>query len=170
MKNWYFFLALLFTAGLLACTSQPDRQPNIISESFKTDIKPNGLKLFTYKAYAKIPTSKDGERGMRGPSAGKAGKGERGGSQKPNLEAMKKKQKETIFTLLDIKLAETGFCQNGYTTINSYFERGRSEVRGECNDSATEDDRKKFPASTLTKTTGSPGQLSDENLILNIPK
>ena len=107
---------------------------------------------------------------MRGRSDGAAGKGKRGGGQKPNLEAMKKKQKETIFTLLDIKLAETAFCQNGYTTINSYFERGHSEVRGECNDSATEDDRNKFPTSTLTKTTGNPGQLSDENLILNIPK
>jgi len=161
---------LLFTAGLLACTSHPDKRPNIISESFKTDIKSNDLKLFTYNAYPKIPASKEGGRGMSGRDDGIGGQGRRGGGQKPDFEAIKKKQKETVFTLLDAKLAETGFCQGGYTTINSYFERGRSEIRGECNDSATEDDRKKFPASTLTNTISNPGQLSDNNLILNKPK
>jgi hypothetical protein len=68
---------------------------------------------------------------------------------------------------------------------NSYFRKNRSEIKGECNDSATMDDRVKFQTTTSrkydtssnsgsssdtnTNTGTAPGVINSDNMILNLP-
>ena len=185
MNNWHFVLVLLCTTGLFACSSQPDkqsdRQPKL-NEFFATDIKENDLKVFTYKINVETPTtgSRSGMRGGggagRGGGIGRGGGGRgsggtsQGGDQKPNFEHMKKELEEKTFSQLEAKLAETGYCREGYTTINSYFERGRSEIHGECNEGATKSDREKFITVTNRATSKTPKEFSDIIVVPDNPK
>ena len=182
MNNWYFVLVLLCTTGLFACSSQPDkqsgRQPKF-NEFFATDIKENDLKIFTYKINVEAPTtgSRSGMRGGggRGGGIGRGGGGRgggtnQGGDQKPNFENMKKELEEKTFSQLEVKLAETGYCREGYTTISSYFERSQSEIHGECNDGATEADREKFTSIKNIVTSKTPKEFSDIIVVPDIPE
>ncbi|MEH6468101.1 MAG: hypothetical protein V7725_00645 [Porticoccus sp.] len=170
MNNWQRLLVIFFTTGLFACASQPEKKPNF-DEFFETDIKENDLKIFTYKINIETPTGSRGDmRGMGGGMGrGGGGKGQVGG-QKQNVENIKNELKEKTFSQLEAKLAETGFCREGYTTINSYFERSRSEIYGECNEGATEGNREKFTAvknRTISKT---PKEFADIILAPDNPK
>ena len=64
---------------------------------------------------------------------------------------------------------------------NNYFRKNRSEIKGECNDSATKEDRIKFQSTTSriydtssnsdtnTNTGTAPGVINSDNMILNLP-
>ena len=51
---------------------------------------------------------------------------------------------------LDARLAETGYCREGYIVLGRRMDRGRSFIRGECKEEATADDREKFTNSDNT--------------------
>ena len=63
---------------------------------------------------------------------------------------------------------------------NSYFRQNRSEIKGECNDTATKQDRIKFQStasrkydtgsSSNTETGTEPGVINSDNMILNLPQ
>jgi hypothetical protein len=168
MNNWHFVLVLFCTSSLFACSSQPENQSSNqpkFNEFFATDIKENDLKIFTYKISIETPStgSRGGMRG--GGSMGRGGRGggemSRGTGQKPNFENIKKELEEKTFSQLEAKLVETGYCREGYTTINSYFERAQSEIHGECNEGATEGDREKFTSVKNIVTSKTPKDFSD---------
>jgi hypothetical protein len=138
-------LILLFAPMILvACASNQSQKPEI-EELFVTDIKPNGIKLFSYTVTVSRSSGSRSETGRekRGGEGGKQGGGSAG---RPDRESMIKGIKEK----LDARLAETGYCREGYIVLGRRLDRGRSFIRGECKEGATEDDRKEFPSSGNT--------------------
>ncbi|MEN8133609.1 MAG: hypothetical protein ABFS45_26285 [Pseudomonadota bacterium] len=129
---------------LVACASNQAKQPEI-EEIFVTDIKSNGIKLFNYTVTVSRPSGSRGGTG-RGKRGGESGKQERGSAGRPDRESMMKGIKEK----LDARLSETGYCREGYIVLGRSIGRGRSFIRGECKEGATEDDRTKFSNSDNT--------------------
>ena len=160
-----FFVSLSF----VACASNQKKAPEI-KEEFATKIEQNGLKLFSYTVTMTMPEGRSGG-GMRGSGmggggmggggmrgGGMGGGGMRGGgmkgggmdgggmrnSAKPDREAMMNRFKKVVYEKLETKLSETGYCRESYMELDNYFVRGRSQIRGECKDSATAEDRMTF--------------------------
>ena len=159
-----FFVSL----SLVACASNEKKTPEI-KEEFVTNIEKNGLKLFSYTVTMAVPEERaggmrggGGMRGSGGRGGGGGGGGMRGGGMlgggmsgsgmrgdgkggaRPNREAILKRAKEVVYEKLTMKLDETGYCRESYIELDSYFVRGRSQIRGECKDSATDADRMTF--------------------------
>ncbi len=51
---------------------------------------------------------------------------------------------EKAMSLLEAKLAETKYCRNGYILLEYSQIKGETFVRGECQESASEDDRSRW--------------------------
>ena len=136
---------LLFPLLILACAGNQKRQPEI-KEVFVTDIKENGIKLFSYSVTMSSPQKGGDGKGMGRRGEGGMGGGMRGkkGAGRSDRESMMNQTKERINEKLVSKLAETGYCREGYIEIDSYVGRGQSQIRGECKEGATDSDRKKF--------------------------
>lgn len=168
MSRVGYTLIFFVSLSLIACTSNQRKTPEI-KEYFATNIEKNGTKLFSYTVTMAVPEDRDrgmqgGGRGMRGGMGGGGmrggmgdngmrGSGMRGGGkggsgmrnkEKPNREAMMKRAKEVVYEKLKLKLDETGYCRESYIELDKYFVRGRSQIRGECKDSATAEDRMTF--------------------------
>ena len=143
LKNKIVVLLMPFL--MLACASNQKKQPEI-KEIFVTDIKENGLKLFSYSVTMSSPQKETNGNGRGRKGAGGMGGGMRGrnGGGSPNHESMTNRSKAKINEKLDSKLAETGYCREGYIVLNSYAGKGKSQIRGECKEGATDSDRKKF--------------------------
>ncbi|MFT4925494.1 MAG: hypothetical protein ACI8WB_001587 [Phenylobacterium sp.] len=141
---------------LSACASHDKKMPKM-SEVFVTNITQDGSKRFNYamvvakgekggrgaRGGSKAPGGKSGGRGGRG-----AGRGGKGGSEANSSTANQQQNNEKIAQRmtekLNRKLEQTAYCRDGYIELNSYFSRGRSQIRGECKEGATEDDRQTF--------------------------
>ena len=107
---------LLVPLLMLACASNQKRQPEI-KEIFVTDIKENGLKLFSYSVTMSSP-----QKEMNGKGRGRIGVGGmhgRKGAGREGRESMTHQNKEKINQKLDSKLVETGYCREGYIELNS---------------------------------------------------
>ena len=133
MSRISYILVLFISLSFVACASN-EKKPPEIKEEFATKIEKNGLKLFTYTVTMAIPEARSG--GMRGGGMTNGAKSDR--------EATTNRIQDIVYEKLKTKLSETGYCRESYTEINKYFVRGRSQIRGECNESATEEDRMTF--------------------------
>ncbi len=158
MSRISYILVFFVSLSLVACASN-EKKPPEIKEEFATKIENNGLKLFTYTVTMAMPEDRSGGMrggmggggGMRGGGmggGGRGGGGMRGGGMKngakSDREATTNRFQDIVYEKLKTKLSETGYCRESYTEINKYFVRGRSQIRGECNESATEEDRMTF--------------------------
>lgn len=168
MSRISYALIFFVSLSLMACTSNQRRTPEI-KEYFATNIEKDGSKLFSYTITMAVPEERSGgmQSGGRGMRGGMGGGGMRGGmgdgsmrgsgmrsggkgdggmtkNAKPNREAMIKRAKEVVYEKLKTKLDETGYCRESYIELDNYFVRGRSQIRGECKDHATEEDRITF--------------------------
>jgi len=146
--NYCFVLILSL---LLAACASNQWKPSEVNEVFVTDIKSSGLKIFNYSLTKATPqASGSGERrgGSSGKGSGKhggrggngSGYGGKGGGKSADESSMKLYFNE----MLELKLKESGYCREGYIELTSYFGRGQLEIRGECEEGATEEDRIKF--------------------------
>ena len=52
--------------------------------------------------------------------------------------------RESFEAAVEDKLAETGYCREGYYVLSRHFIPGESRLRGECKELATEQDRRRF--------------------------
>ncbi|MFT5162048.1 MAG: hypothetical protein ACI9FJ_000616 [Alteromonadaceae bacterium] len=107
---------------------------------------------------------KSGQKGSRGAGRGDTGRGDTGrggkgaggrgnsgsrngagqGSSRPDVQKVQQKLKLKMTENLELRLQQSGYCREGYLELNSYFGRGQSQIRGECKEGATEDDRSQF--------------------------
>ncbi len=136
-RNKMITITLLFASSALAlsgCSSQDKKRPSF-TETFETEISQDGSKRFVYQV------SPDRAKGGR-PPHNRDGKPPSREGQKSSNRATKVAEKTEA--LLQEKLAKTEFCQDGYRVLDSFFERGRYTIRGECRDEASEEDRAKF--------------------------
>ncbi len=147
-ENYCFVLILPL---LLAACASNQWKPTEVDEVFVTDIKSSGLKIFNYSLTKTTPqASGSAERrgGSNGKGSGKhsgrggngSGYGGKGGGKSADESSMKPYFNE----MLESKLKESGYCREGYIELNSYFGKGKLEIRGECEEGATEEDRIKF--------------------------
>jgi hypothetical protein len=165
MKYRHILLILISTLGLLACANQAPPKASLHAV-FTPQIRPNGLKRFTFtvvdlaleRSSITRYREKELERGTKSLDETR---------RKMNLKTVQKKKLEEITTLLDAKIAENGYCREGYTVANFYNERNRSEIQGECNESAEIEDREKFlPVGPGGSSSAQPGVISDKNVII----
>lgn len=156
-NTFYYFLGILLLAG---CAGNP-LEKSTDKEAFVTHIKDDGSKMFTYGVSFEL---QQGQRdranrdvgGMLRENSAPGGqnrgrnrggdtnmvmsggmRGSRGNSLRDNmLEVMTEK--------LLLKLANSGYCREGYMQLDEYVDRTSAQIKGECNESATEEDREKF--------------------------
>ena len=146
MQNKLLISLTVATLSITACSSNsPKRQSGMPTEVFVTQIKPDGSKVFNYSLIKNMPN-----QGQMGKGRGKGGgmhggmSGGMKGGKKPDMSKMKAKMEEKANKKLNLKLAETGYCREGYMELDSFFERGHVTIKGECNESATAQDKKTF--------------------------
>ncbi len=143
MKFIKRFIILFIIFSLTACAPQPRRMDNRdLEEKFVPHITETGLKVFTYTASMKGTGEQGGSRKGNKPPGGREG-GSQGGTM-PDRDSMKKSIKEKTEQKLLAKLTETGYCREGYIELSSSIDKRESYIRGECQEAATEEDRKIF--------------------------
>ncbi|WP_231518105.1 hypothetical protein [Alteromonas stellipolaris] len=140
---------LVATAVLAGCAGKPDHRDQG-EVFFETKINPDGTKLFAFsigmpsrgnrEAGNGQRPSRGGEGGGRGGrSGGQNGGGETRGGNDRDAERM-----EAFYDTLREKLFETQYCRNGYIEIDTHETEGRYHLLGECQESASEEDKLKF--------------------------
>ena len=139
IKN-IILLFLLFC--LTACAGSKPEVDDFeikVEDKFQTSIKGDGIKLFTYKVkYAQLPT-------LEQPHMARVKEFERkkrSGNKRDTVDLSQWTQQ--IELGLDKTINMTGYCRDGYIELSRIIELGRGEIRGECNDGASEEDIKKF--------------------------
>lgn len=154
VKRLSNLLVLGVVMGLSACSGPGDRRPRPEpTELFSTSITEDGSKMFVYEVKMGSPPGPGGEGGggrggppggggPGGPPGGGGGEGgPRGGPGGQAPEHIK----SMFYDMLDEKLAQNGYCREGYLELESDFERGDATLRGECREAASEADRQQFP-------------------------
>lgn len=142
----YALFTVLFL--LSACAG---RQEKPVEEIFVTQIRADNSKMFAFTL-----KSEKTERGDKphDKTAAKQGKGRKGGGRgkaagKTANKAESRERKNPLADMfeqrLEQRLSQSGYCSAGYIELERYATRGAMTVRGECNDSATANDRQRFP-------------------------
>ncbi len=140
-------IALMLSLTLLtACASKktdPEDFKLSVKDRFSTNIKGDGIKLFTYKAQLANLVEPDfplphNERIEQVKRKSRAQSGKR--YRQPDLSDWT----QQIELGLSKTLAMTGYCREGFMELSRIIEVGRAEIRGECNEGATEADKQKF--------------------------
>ncbi|MBT1445770.1 hypothetical protein KJI95_14750 [Shewanella sp. JM162201] len=134
---------------LAGCSSAPSpadvmaRPDAKIRDRLSTNIAADGLKLFTYTVMTGNDSSMAEEavnaplrqsRQQQGRSPGRAV------AMQPDLTEWT----EQIELGLARTLEMSGYCREGSVELSRLIERDRAEIRGECNEGATEEDRRRF--------------------------
>lgn len=148
LRLWFMTSCVILL--LSGCANKPPVTGEL-NEIFVTDIKASGLKLFSYSITVNMSMPGADNQGRRQGKAmhgggGGMGGGGRGGQAKSGTDynAMIDRIKQVIDENLEVKLAETGYCRDGYIELDSNIGKGRSQIRGECKEAATESDRNMF--------------------------
>ncbi|QQX81981.1 hypothetical protein JK628_09295 [Shewanella sp. KX20019] len=139
MKKYPLLLILLLSACSGTSEIVPEEFVGQLTDSFKTDIKNNGLKLFTYRA--KLVQSSNAQQ-IPLPHEQRASQKKRSKKryQAPDLTAWTQK----IEHGLSQTIAMTGYCREGYIEISRSIQYDRGSIRGECKEGATEKDIARF--------------------------
>lgn len=125
------------TLLLSGCVSGPP-EPPVHTDVFATQIKDNDAKIFGFSMLtgpARDAASGGGQRPPRGDTGRKPSSGADNYAQKMTL----------LHNRVEQKLADTGYCRQGYIEIDTYETNKRIHLMGECNESATTADREQFP-------------------------
>ena len=146
MISYKIAILLLLSLSLTlmsACSSKKTDPSDFnldVKDRFSTNIKGDGIKLFTYKA--QLATLGDSDNLLphkeRIDQANRARSGKR--YEQPDLSDWT----QQIELGLSKTLTMTGFCREGFMELSRIIEVGRAEIRGECNEGASEVDKQKF--------------------------
>lgn len=128
----------LFTTALQGCASYD--VPENSSLQFRTKITSSALKHFEIKLLRKDGKIGSGAESIipprnHQPTAARSG---RQLSQTDKIE-------QILTAQLDEKMEQTQFCRTGFWLIDTYSYGDEPYLRGECNETATTEDRKQFP-------------------------
>ena len=140
----------------ISCKNNPKQKPEF-EESFVTHIESDGTKKFNYSLVNLKPIgNQKHDSGMGGRNArggGRGGKGNKNGnggrrgvSKDSNGKVdLQQKMKEKFIRKLEKTLFENAYCSDSYVELDSFYERGSSQFKGQCEEKATSEDRKRFP-------------------------
>jgi len=132
--------ALLFVLLLSGCSHSlainPDTFAGKLNDSFKTDIKSNGLKLFTYR----VQLAHSNEAPLTPPPvARRVNKKTRGNTRAagPDLSDWTEKVEHGLQQTLKM----TGYCREGFIEISRTIYTNIGKIRGECKEGASVSER-----------------------------
>lgn len=167
-KTAFYTVGISLSISMLGgCASHKSKQPQVI-ESFTTNILPSGEKQFQFQLSMSRPEGRRGGGGPRGghgggrggppPGGGSHGSpggpppgGGRGGSKgspKGDPREMEEKMRTMLTDRLDARIQENGYCREGFAILLQDIGMfGKSLVRAQCNELATEEDKAAFPNS-----------------------
>lgn len=155
------FLLILIILSLGACSTKPDNSKPT-QKTFSTEIHANGSKRFVVAIVYSASPGQNGQGKQKRPDKQKGNKGgnkgggrgkgqERSGSNEPqygktqNNEAeLEEDKRSEIIALLNEKLDETEYCRHGFIELDYLQMRGRTELIGECQESASEVDKQRW--------------------------
>ncbi len=145
-------ITLISVLALAGCAHQPPQPPKT-QESFSTLIKPDGTKQFSYTLITEMPEGKFSGNKHGGPNGhgghGGHGDGPRGDHKDKGHDdkdgAIQDRFERIFDDALNQKLNSTGFCRTDYHRLDTQSRRGAMLVKGECNETASDADREKFP-------------------------
>ena len=136
-------LSLTLLMGLSACSStksaeeQTESLRGRVKDSFNTEVKADGLKLFTYKAWKVGATNAAIDKLPHEIRISNRKKTRR--QLQKEYEALKKAEREWELAVelgLQRTLTQSGYCQNGYYELNRTVLHDQVEIRGECKEGA----------------------------------
>lgn len=154
MKLTLIFATFIYLL-IAGCSSNKPKSPEF-RENFTTMILTDDTKMFDYALVAKMPEQGGRRRGKGGRGRGKGGMGggpdgggprrgkDRGDFDDKRAE-IEAKLKAELEDRLIVKLNQTGFCREGYITIEELSQMNAVALRGQCNEPATVNDREMFP-------------------------
>jgi hypothetical protein len=138
--------AMVFVAG---CAHKPERGQDA-SQSFVPKIESDGSKRFVFtvvSAQAEKGGKPSGERGDRPPKGERPSRGEgreRGGRGSQSSFVSEDDARARIMPLLKATLLENAYCRNSYIELEFSTMDGKTEIRGECQESASKADKQKW--------------------------
>ena len=145
----HIVMTMLFCALLTGCmtkTVDPEDYAGKLKDKFTTDIKGDGIKLFTYSARTIQPKERDSSTTL--PHETRMQSKALSASDLRRMRADEIKSLDDWGLQVDLGLNKTldmtGYCREGYIELSRIIEYGRGEIRGECNEGATEADKQKF--------------------------
>jgi len=143
-------------ALLGACSTTPerhaDKQRPLPETSFETKIRTSGIKSFTYAETMPRREGSSERSGKKQRSGGGASGGERGGGRSRGgggrSDSKNSKRKEQMLLRakenLELELARTEYCREGYLEMDTEINRGSVIITGDCNERASPEDFEKF--------------------------
>ena len=132
MRYSGFILAV--TLVLQACSSTPSTTG--IKEQFTPQILDNGTKMFRYEFSR-------GDK-LRPIVAYDQSGGFTDGRDLYSAEELRKKNQRHLQFAVPRALEETGYCREGFYTLDTLIGYGNGSLRGECKEAATTADRERF--------------------------
>lgn len=123
-----------------------------MKDFFRSDIRADDSKMFTFTVIVTQQGKKD-KKSTQKNSKSKGGRdsGKKGGQQNSQRNtkdnSMNKNDDhmtELFEELLIERLEKNQYCRDGYIELDRAFSGSTFTLRGECNESATENDRKRF--------------------------
>jgi hypothetical protein len=145
-KPLYYILAC--TLVLTACSSK--EKPKV-EEFFHTNIRDDGSKEFAFSLMVSA-NNKVARKETTGPSkktkqGGRKSRGQKARNSTPSnssKKSMTDKVQGVFQERLTFQLESSQYCREGYLTLDKSFVGAIYTLRGECHESATEEDRKRF--------------------------
>ena len=125
----------LLLAIVGACGSTPSAPG--IEDSFTTHIYPNGSKTFRYEFSR-------GDRTRPLVSYDPSG-GFTDGQRVYSAEELRRRNRRFLEEAVARKLEETAYCRNGFFELDTLISYNGGSLRGECRETATDNDRDQFP-------------------------
>jgi len=150
-QSIFIFILTLLLLSACSITKQAKTE-----EFFHTKIHADGSKRFTFTLVLLQDQRKDNTREqyqkrINKPSKGEGSRrGKQGGASNNQANSKRKNNDTEKITILfekriQAQLANSQYCREGYITLDSGFNGALYTLRGECNESATDEDRKHFP-------------------------
>lgn len=140
-------LLLLTSTLTLGCAQSSDIA---LDEFFNTNITAENAKLFQF--YLVKNTENLQNEKEKSPRQNTREKKDRKGQQKSqdashmnNSNNISEKVQQVLLERLSDKLAANQYCREGYIELETNVGRGLASIKGECHESATPEDRKRFP-------------------------
>lgn len=135
-----FWRSLLFVSVLmlLGCSSGRDYTDTGMVETLETEILANGSKMFVYRLRWPDDQIPNHVRVVRNTRA------------KPdpyvrNGVEINRHTYERVRINAEYVVARLGYCRHGYLELDGSVSRYHMWLKGECRDSATDEDRARFP-------------------------
>ncbi|WP_076415392.1 hypothetical protein [Shewanella sp. UCD-KL12] len=140
-KTLYVTAFLIAISGCAASKKEVADFDVKVKDKFKTDIRTNGIKLFTYQAKLAAPDDIKTQLPHQ-ERISQVNRSRRANSKRYEVDLSD--WTAQIELGLNKTLDMTGYCREGYLELSRIIEVGRGEIRGECNEGATDEDRSKF--------------------------